>query len=1094
MKQRHRSYVWYMVLFLLSVGGMARGQAAGQGPAGKADSSEASGLQGPAGPTKNVALVGRVSDEKTGDPLPGAVVHIKGTTHEVATDNNGEFRFITGQRIPVTYIVSYVGYKTREIVVTTYEHAELRLTGGNAQLNDVVVVGYGVQRRSDVTGAVAGVSKSALSQPAVSFDNLLQGSVSGVAVTQNSSQPGSTAAIRVRGGNSISFGNDPLYVIDGFIVQNNNSFTNSGATTGAGVSALATINPSDIESIEILKDASATAIYGSHGANGVVIITTRRGRKGSDEVSYSGYYGTQSAAKRLSLLNASQWGSLVNDINLSDGVAKTYTDAQLAALGKGSDWQRAGIRGGGGDNAGGGGAGGGGIGGGTGIGGAGGGGTGIGGAGAAPIQNHELSVSGGDDRSKYLLSGNYFDQDGILYNTGFKRYSGRFNYERNVWEALKVNLNVFGSHSTENALAGAAYGSIQESNAWATLLETVPVVAIKNADGSYNTNNPYLTTPTNPLQDILTTTNQSNVNRLLASAAAEYKLLPDLTLKVSGGVDQIGTKQNYYAPATTSGGYAAQGYASVGTVTATTWLNENTVTWTPVIGNAHFFNVLAGYTTQVEDDQGAIASAQKFPNDLTSFNNLSYGATPLLPASSVHHSVINSWLGRVSYSYRHKYNVTLSGRADGSSVLGANHKWGYFPSIGVSWNASSEDWFKDWAPVVSNLKLRLSVGQTGNSGVPAYSSLAALAPTNYYFGASPGLVTGIAPTQIANPDLKWETTTQYDAGVDLGIWKGRVSFTADVYYKKTTDLLLYVPLPQYSGYQSALENVGSVENKGIEFSLNTDNVRGRNFTWKSSVTFGANRNKILNLGPGVNYYYPQAPIGQQSPVIVEVGLPVGTFWGYSTRGLLTADDLAKGVPLLTGVPQQVGDQRYVALAGHSSVTTADKHNLGNSQPSFTFGVTNTFAYRGFDLSVIVVGSYGNKLFNQLEQQLEKPTLALNASAALVNRWSATDPGGTLPRATNSPVPQVIDRFIEDASYARLKNLSLGYSFSKKTIAGIKATQLRVYVSAQNWVTLTSYHGYNPEANFFENDNTKHGIDYGIYPATRTFLGGVNVTF
>ena len=1007
--------------------------------------------------TKNVELVGRVVDDKTGDPLPGAVIHIKGTTHEVAADNTGEFKFITGQRVPVVYIVSYVGYKTREIEVGTYDHAELKLTGGNAQLNDVVVVGYGTQRRSDVTGAVAGVSKTALSQPATSFDNLLQGAVSGVSVTQSSGQPGSTAGIRIRGGNSISFSNDPLYVIDGFIVYNNNSYVNSGATTGASVNALATINPSDIESIEILKDASATAIYGSHGANGVVIITTRRGKKGTDEVNYSGYYGDQSVIRKLSLLNGAQWGALVNDINVSDGVAKTYSDSAIAALGKGSDWQSAGIRHGG-------------------------------------VQNHELSIAGGDEKSKYLVSGNYFDQDGILYNSGYKRYSGRVNYERNLNDNFKINLNVFGSHSVENSLIGSAYGSIAMGNAWSTLLQTVPVVAIRNADGTFNDVNAYATTPTNPLQDILQTTNQSNLNRLLGNFAAEYKLLPTLALKVSLGVDQIGTKQNLYEPSTTSAGYAVSGYGSVGTVNSTTWLNENTVTWAPTFGGSHFLNVLGGYTTQVEDDQEAVATAEKFPNDLTTFNDLSLGTTALLPTSSAHHSVINSFLGRVSYSFQHKYNVTVSGRADGSSVLGANHKWGYFPSVGVSWNASQENFFRDRLAFVSNLKLRVSAGQTGNSGVPPYSSLATLAPTNYYLGASTALVTGVAPTQIANPNLKWETTTQYDAGFDLGVLRNRLSFTLDAYYKKTTDLLLNVPLPAFSGYTSALENVGSVRNEGIEWGVNADVVRARDFSWKTSVVWAANRNKILNLGPGVSYYYPLAPVGQQSPVIVQVGLPVGAFWGYSTDGLLTSSDLAKGVPLLTGVPQQVGDQRYVALAGHSSVTTADKHYLGSAQPSFTFGWTNNFSYRGFDLSFVVQGSYGNKLFNQLEQQLEKPTLALNASAVLLNRWSGTNPGGTVPRATNSPVPQVIDRWIQNASYARLKNLTLGYTFSKGVLAGIRAKQLRVYVSAQNWVTVTKYKGYNPEANYFDNDNTKAGIDYGIYPAAKTILGGVNITF
>ena len=735
---------------------------------------------------------------------------------------------------------------------------------------------------------------------------------------------------------------------------------------------------------------------------------------------------------------------------------KTYSDSALGALGKGYDWQSAGIR-------------------------------------KAGIQNHELSVSGGDDKSKYLVSGNYFDQDGILYNTGFQRYSGRVNYERNLSDRFKINLNIFSSHSTQAELTGTTYASVAIGNQWSTLLQTVPLVPIYNPDGSFNTNDPYLTTPTNPIRDILQTTNKSILRRTLGNFSAEYRLLPDLVLKSSIGIDDIGTKQNLYEPSTTANGYAVQGYASVGTVTSTSWLNENTLTWSPTWRNDHFFNLLAGYTTQVENDQETVASAQHFPNDLTGYNNLGEAATPLVPSSGAHTSVIDSWLGRINYSYNHKYNLTASVRADGSSVLGANHKWGYFPSLGLSWNAAQEDALRDLGTWLSNLKLRVSAGQTGNSGVPPYSSLATLAPTNYYFGNPQALVTGIAPTQIANPNLKWETTIQYDAGLDIGVLKNRISLVVDAYYKKTTDLLLNVPLPAYTGYISALENVGSVENKGIEWMLNTDNIRARDFNWKSSLVFAANRNKILNLGPGVSYYYPVAPVGQQSPVIVQVGLPVGSFWGYSTNGLLTASDLAKGVPLLTGVPQQVGDQRYVALNGHSSVTTADKHYLGSSQPTFTFGFTNNFTYHNFDLSFLIQGSYGNRIFNQLQQTLEKPTLALNASATLVNRWSATNPDGTLPRATNSPVPQVIDRYIENASYARLKNLTLGYTFPQRLLTAIHVKQLRVYVSAQNWITLTHYRGYDPEAGFFDTDNTKQGIDYGIYPAARTILGGVNIT-
>jgi TonB-linked SusC/RagA family outer membrane protein len=494
---------------------------------------------------------------------------------------------------------------------------------------------------------------------------------------------------------------------------------------------------------------------------------------------------------------------------------------------------------------------------------------------------------------------------------------------------------------------------------------------------------------------------------------------------------------------------------------------------------------------QHQKDEMAVASAQNFPNDLTKFNNLNYASTAVLATSDGHESSLNSYLGRVNYSYLHKYNVTATLRADGSSKLGANNRWGYFPSIGLSWNVNDERYFKVFAPFLSSLKLRLSAGQTGNSEVPPYSSLAALTPTNYYFNST--LVTGIAPVQIANPDLKWETTTQYNAGVDFGILNNRVNFTFDAYYKKTTDLLLNVPFPLYSGYASSLQNVGSVENKGVEFSIVSDNVKSNQFTWRSTLVFAANKNKILSLGEGTDAYFPLAPLGHVSPVIVKVGLPVGAFWGYDTDGLLTADDIAKNAPVLVGVPQLQGDRKYVDTNGDGVVNTSDKHYLGTAQPKFTFGLSNQLNYKGFDLSFLFQGAYGNKLFNFLQQKLELTTLNLNVSAKLLDRYSATNPNGTMPRATNAPVSQVADIYIEDGSYVRLKNLTFGYSLPKGFVSKAGIKQLRFYVTAQNILTWTKYTGLDPEVNFFDTDNTKQGIDYGAYPSTKSFLFGLNVT-
>lgn len=1012
-------------------------------------------------PVINSVISGVVTDEKTNAPLEGALVRVKGITNQALTNNKGEFTLKTAQKLPLILETSFIGYTPIEVETSSYT-VNIHLRDAQTQLNEVVVVGYGTQRKTDLTGSVASVSKNALSQPVSSFDNMLQGAVSGVAVTQSSGAPGSTATIRVRGGNSISFGNDPLYVIDGFIVYNNNSYANTSASNGVGVNALTTINPTDIESIEILKDASATAIYGSRGANGVVIISTKRGRRGANEVSYSNYFGQQKVINKLDLLNATEWMKMVNDINESDGKPHSFSDSAINVAGDGSDWQSGALRNG-------------------------------------PIQNHEVSVSGGDEKSRYLISGNYFRQQGTVINTDFKRYSGRINYERNLSDKFKVAANLFGSESEENKLYGNAYGSINfQQTSFANLVQVSPAVPIYNEDGSYNISNPYQATPTNIIQDIAKTTNLTHLTRILSNVSGEYKLTGDLTLKVTAGADMIRTKQNYYSPSYagspggSSTGWAVKGYASVGSVKADTWINENTVTYDHAFNKTHFLTVLAGYTMQHQKDESAVASAQNFPNDLTKYNNLSYASTPVLSSSDAHESSLNSYLGRVNYSFNHKYNATATLRADGSSKLGANNRWGYFPSIGLSWNVNQEDFFQSLAPTFSSLKLRVSGGQTGNSEIPPYSSLAALTPTNYYFNST--LVTGIAPVQIANPDLKWETTTQYDIGVDAGFFRNRLNVVFDVYYKKTKDLLLYVPFPLYTGYASSLQNVGSVENKGFEFSVNSINIKSKNLTWTSNLVFAANKNKILSLGEGTDFYFPIAPTGYVSPVIVKVGSPVGSFWGYETDGLLTEDDIAKGVPILAGVPQKVGDRKYVDTNGDGVVTTIDKHDLGTAQPKFTFGLSNNFSYKGIDLSFFFQGSYGNKIFNFMEQKLQLTTVNLNVSGKLIDRYSATNPDGKMPRATNAPVSQVADIYVEDGSYLRLKNLTLGYTLPKELISKIHLKQLRFYVGAQNLWTLTDYTGLDPEVNFFDTDNTKQGIDYGAYPSNKTFLAGLNISF
>ena len=1006
-------------------------------------------------PLINSRLVGRVLDSATKQPIPGAVVRIKGVTHQVATDDRGNFVFVTGQKLPYTLVVTYVGYTPTEVLATG-KPLDIYLKEAVNKLNDVVIVGYGTQSRKDITGAISTVPKENLNQATSSVDNILRGAAPGVQVTQSSGQPGASASVRIRGGNSITAGNEPLYVIDGFPVYNSNSSVNTSAGSGAGVNALSTINPSDIESIEVLKDASSTAIYGSRGANGVVIITTKKGKRGTNNVSYQGYYGDQKISKKIPLLDATQWAQLRNDILASTGQPPSFTSDQIAAFGKGTDWQSAAFR-------------------------------------TAPVQNHELTFSGGDEKSRYNISGNDFDQDGILLNTKFKRYSLRINYDKTVSTNFSIGINATGSFSSSQGAASNISGTTLGSpNVITNIITTPPVLPIKDGNSNYVLNT-YSTVPSNPIQDLLSTIDQTKINRTLGNFYGEYKLAPGLTAKVSLGADLISSKQNFYAPSYTGNGYATLGYATVGAATSNTWLDENTITYDKQISNDHHLNVLVGYTTQYSYNESVTAGSKNFVSDYTGYNSLQSGSQALAPTSNAYDWTLNSYLARINYSYLHKYNITLSARADGSSRFGSGKKWGYFPSAGFSWNAVDEDFIKA-IPVISNLKIRVSAGETGNQEIGQYQSLGLLTPYTYDFNSTQ--VVGLAQSQLANSKLRWEKTAQYDAGLDLGLADNRITLVFDAYYKKTSDLLLSIPVPLSSGYSLSLQNIGSVQNKGIELGLNTDNLKGA-FTWKTSVVYSLNRNKVLNLGNTQTSFFPSVPnstLGLLQPEIIQVGLPLGTFYGYKTAGIFqSAADIAQYPTLDTKANTKPGDRRYVDTNNDGRITAADKTNLGSVQPKFTGSLTNSFAYKGFDLVVFLQGSYGNKIYNALRQQLEITNLAQNAWGDIANRWTPTNPSNSVPRASNSPVAQMSDRYIENGSYLRLKNIVLGYTFSNDFLAKARIKQLRVYISAQNLATWTKYTGYDPEVNSFEQNSIAQGIDYGAYPNYKTFLVGLNVT-
>lgn len=987
------------------------------------------------------AVTGVVKDA-TGQTIPGATIVIKGTSKYVSSDLDGKFSIAALQDFPFTLQVNITGYEQQEIDIyeLSDEPAEIILKTANV-LDEVVVIGYGTQKKGDITGSVSSVPQLALKQPISSFDRALQGAAAGVQVTQVSGQPGAAVSIRIRGGNSITGGNEPLYVIDGFPVYNSNGDASAGVTAGPSINALASLNPSDIESIEVLKDASATAIYGSRGANGVVLITTKKGKAGQNTLTYDAYYGTQQVLKKIDVMtNAKDWALLKNEARANSGKAPYYTQDQINALGEGTDWADAAFR-------------------------------------SASIQNHQISMTGGDDKTRYAISGNYFKQNGILLNTDFERYSGRVNLERDFSEKFKVGVNLTASKiSAQVANAGVV-------NA---LLAMPPAVNIRDANGKYTYQSEFETPLGNPIATLEKEINQTKTYRFLGNAYGEYTFLEGLVAKVSFGTDIINNKQNRFIPSDIYQGANSNptGKAYVGSKFASTWLNENTLSYSKTIHDKHSLNVVVGYTQQAFETESAIAGSQAFITDQLSYNDLASGSVYTQPESGSSAWALNSYLGRINYSIDQKYIFTVSGRADGSSRFGKDKKWGYFPSAAFAWNISKENFLSSYK-TISNLKLRLSAGVTGNQEIGQYLSLATLGSNTYFFGGQ--TYVGFAPNRIANPDLGWETTAQYDAGIDLSLYKNRINIVFDAYLKKTTNLLLNVPIPYTSGQTTALQNYGSVENKGIELGINTENLTGP-FSWNTNFVFSVNRNKVLTLGDGADYIISGANIAQ-------VGQPLGTFYGYQTNGLFqTGDDIAN-LPTINPATTKPGDRRYVDINGDGKITQADDRTfIGNAQPKFQGGITNTLSYLNFDLSVFFQGTYGNKVFNQNKQQLELLTGQQNASVTAYERWTPTNPTNDVQRAFEDPAPVNTSRYVEDGSFLRLKNITLGYNLPKNIASKIHSSQVKVYVSAANLFTWTKYTGFDPEVSRNEQSTLNQGIDYSIYPSSKSFLAGLSISF
>lgn len=1003
-------------------------------------------------PQQSGTVTGKVVDAE-GQALPGVTVAIKGTSIGAITDAAGEY---TLSNVPdgATLVFSFIGMLSQEIPVGNQTIINIALEADVYGLDEIVVIGYGTVSKSDLTGAVSSLKSDDLNPGAnVSVDQMMQGRAAGVQINQSSSEPGGGLSIRIRGASSINASNEPLYVIDGFPIDNSSNLTSGGAGgIGRNLSPrnpLNALNPNDIESIEILKDASATAIYGSRGANGVIMVTTKKGTNEQMRVSYNFYGGFQKVAKTMDILSTDQYMDLLNDLSADQGNPPVFSDADMSAIGAGTDWQQEIYNS------------------------------------SAPIMDHNLSVSGGNKSTSVFASLNYFDQDGVVKNSGIQKYIGRINIESQVGKRMDISLNINtslvkdkngldGVQTNENA--GPIYGSLLYD-------PTEPIYA---ADGSFN-RSPNLTV-NNPMSVIEGVSSENRTNRTFGSMLVSYKIIPDLTARLNLGTDYQNSRRDIYNSRATIYGDPAGGIANINTLERSNYLAEFTLDYHKSFNEDNVLTLLGGVTYQTFTNKRFGAGISGFPTDDLGTNNLALGDTNTDDLSSYREeNTLLSYLGRVNYNLYQKLLFTASIRADGSSRFGENNKYGYFPSFAFGWKLSEEAFIPE---LFEELKLRASWGQTGNQEIGNYSS-------QLTFGMGPDVVFNsmvlgsTVPSRIANPDLRWETTEQFNVGIDASILRGRLSATLDFFSKNTKDLLFNMPLPQSSGFSSIMTNVGEVENKGIEFLLNSTIISQSNFHWNFSVNFAAIRNKVLDLG-SVEDIVTGNIQAVGNTAIIQVGSPLASYYGYEVTGIFQEGDDIAGSPQPGSQP---GFPIFADLNNDGAITPDDQTIIGNPFPDFTYGFSNSFTYKNWQLDIFFQGQQGADLLNinVIESMYPANFRRNRMSNQSLDRWTPqnTDtkwPSGVDPNAYGAS--KVNTMVLQDASYFRLKNVQLSYDIPMEKVGFISA--LKVYFTGQNLFTITNYEGFDPEANSFGGSNVR--VDYSSYPLARTFLFGVNARF
>ncbi|MFH0760845.1 MAG: TonB-dependent receptor [Bacteroidota bacterium] len=1044
------------------------------------------------------AITGKVTSSEDGNTIPGVTVLLKGTGRGTTTNANGDYSIAVPQTGAILQF-RFVGKISQEITVGSSNVINVVLKPDLIGLDEVVVIGYGTSKRSDLTGAVSNISGEKLrSTITTNIDQALQGRIAGVQVTQNSGQPGGTASMRIRGSSSITGSSEPLYVIDAIPFQGDGQtiagFDWMGGANGQNrVNPLSTINPADIVSIEVLKDASATAIYGSRAANGVVLITTKHGRAGETKVTYNTYYAVQSLAKKLKMMSLPEYAdyqlTLSEDLDITPN--ERYLDPTL--LGPGTDWQNEVFR-------------------------------------TAGIQSHQLSVTGGTDKTTYSISGGWFDQDGIVIGSSFNRFTTRMNLDSRLSDWLKVGGNLSYAKTHEDiTLNDGGDGVIMQA------LMMQPDVPVRELDGSYaGPDNPYAASY-NPVAEALQRNNTFDRERIMANIYADAAIIKNLTFRSEFGIDNSNGLNRAFQP-TYKWGILENNENQLRQRIEKNffWIWKNYFTYNYSFGQGHSLTAMVGTEAQRSDWEGVQITKKNFTSNdiqvLSQGDDATSSTNGWKDASS-----LASYFGRFNYVYSNRYLATFTLRADGSSKFGPNNKWGWFPSGSLAWRISEEKFMQKFENL-DNLKLRIGYGLVGNQAIGTYLYGSSLVTVKTPFG------TAYRMEKISNPNLKWEATAQYNLGIDLSMFYGRLNVSLDLYDKQTKDMLLQLSIPSYLGgtgwddISAPYANVGRMQNRGIELSVNTRNIMREKFTWNTDLTLTLNKNLVTELDTDTRVYWGNLYWYSEYQTATMTGLnyPLGVFYGYETEGLFTdqEDILNHAVQIVdpnsitaedpngTNLVDKnagiwVGDVKFKDLNGDGVINTDDQTVIGDPNPKFSFGLNNSFTYGPFDLSIYLNGAYGYDVLNYSRVVIEGMTSIYSNQAATVAdraRVALKDPNGsdldpanvylanpdaTLPRPTttdNNRNNRMSDRFIEDGSYLRIQNISLSYTVPQKFSRLAKIEKLRVYITGQNLFTLTNYSGYDPEIGAFNQNSRMQNIDMGRYPTPRMVSFGLDVEF